>query len=118
MHLQGGVDPAEQLVEAASPAVATDGHTWDWPTAFWAQVAVTADPAGLPVDSASPVGPTQQDGAPSPWLEVTFCTANVLTLRPAEERRFGCATLRRDLLAQQFHDRGFDVIGAQEIQDP
>ncbi len=51
------------------------------------------------------------DGAASPWLELTFCTANVLTLHPAEERRLGCAALRRDLLAQQFHDRGFDVVG-------
>jgi hypothetical protein len=80
-----------------------DACEFDPSSSFWANVELREDP----LEAAPLGGPARQ------WQALSFCTANVLTLHPAQEAVAGIS-VRRLQLEQEFDTQGLAFVGIQE----
>jgi hypothetical protein len=82
---------------------------WDWSVAFWSWVAIADEPSAE--DETTTTGATD-----TPSLELTVCSANVKTLKPKDEKRWGQPSERRQQLEVLFHQQQASIVGLQETK--
>ena len=82
---------------------------WNWPVAFWSWVAIADEPSTVTEAAAG-------CALDAPPLELVVCSANVKTLKPQEEKRWGQPSERRQQLEMLFHHQHASIIGLQETK--